>query len=111
MDKTQLTLGVALVALVIAIGGYFSPTPVAQPQQQPYEQKAGGVTNSDNVQLTNVGTSTLTRVGCFQGYATSTLTPYVLTFNTQATTSIIGAGAANGVVTWNYGSCGAAPGL
>lgn len=96
-----------LVALVIlAISAVFV-------HQAPAKPDLGGVTNYDNVQLTNTGTSTLTRVGCIQGYATSTATPIVFTFNTQATTSIISAlGAlANGVVLWNYGQCGTAPGL
>ena len=58
---------IGLVAIVIAIAAYTASV-------QSADQGFGGVQNYDNIQLTSTGTSTLTRVGCYQGYATSTAT-------------------------------------
>lgn len=106
MDKSTIALGLGLVAILIAIGSFLHQPAVPAPAPA-----LGGVTNYDNIQLTSTGTSTLTRVGCFQGYASSTATPVVLAFNLQGTTSINGGGTMAGMVGFNFGQCGAAPGL
>lgn len=101
--KNFFSTGVALVAIVIA--GY-ALLHQAPPAQTP---SFGGVTNYDNIALTKVGTSTLSNVGCFNGFATSTVTPIKFVYGIVGTTSI--AGASNGYVLWQYGQCGSNPGL
>lgn len=111
-----IALVVVFVLILVLVGSNQSVPP-----------KQGGVTNFDaltldngDLTITNGGitlstsgksvsiptgasaTSTIT-VGRTQTYATSSATKICLDFNTQATTTI--AGTANGVVTWQYGSC------
>lgn len=98
---SEKTLWVALIAVaIIAISSWFHTS-----------TQVGGVTNNDNLQLSKIGTSTLTQVGCIQTYATSTVTSIVLNFGVIGTTSITGATPSNGMVLWSYGSCGSPVGL
>lgn len=109
MNNPKLIWGGILIAIVIALGGWAYP----HTQQAAPAPKVGGVANYDNLQLSKIGTSTLSQVGCVQAYATSTLTPIVFTFNAQGTTTLITAfgTVANGMVTWNFGTCGSPVGL
>lgn len=106
--KTNLTLGIAVVAIVIAIFalGSSGVSPVA-PQ-------LGGTTNFDDLTLgggtlevttSNTATSTAI-VGCHQTYATSTATAIRLVIGSIATSSTSYDGTNTvGLVGWRYGSC------
>jgi hypothetical protein len=83
MDK--LALGIALVALLIAGFGFFTPKG---------ETVFGGTTNYDALSLDKAPL-------CFNFYATSTATRLKLTASTTAT---LPAGAA-AIMTADYGSC------
>lgn len=107
MNKTNIALVLAIVAIVIACGGYMYPTAV------PVAQKAGGLTNYDSIALSipSVGTSSITRAGCVGVFATSTATPIIFTFSTSGTSTVTGTSPSNGSVAWNYGTCPSPAGL
>lgn len=101
MNKDTLTLGVALVALVLAIGAYSYPVQdnlVGGPSRFP---------NSDIVAksftATNSSATSTSAAGCLQTTATSSATSIKLSFGTSATTTFLG--TAGGVVAWHYGTC------
>lgn len=132
MKTEHISIVVALVAVVIALGAYSYPAPVQPPlggagcnggnctdydavntaegyyvDDSAIISGTGNITNATSgtfqVPTTNTATST-TKVGCVQTTATSTATPIHLEFNTTSSTSTIN-GASSGIVAWKYGAC------
>ena|ERR1017187_4149439 len=92
---------IALVAIVIAIGGYFYPS-----VGQSVKGNLGGVTNYDNITLTSSNTATSTLVtGCIQTYATSTATAVRFVLSSAASSTPTYGIPAVGGVSWQYGTC------
>lgn len=119
----KLSLGVALVALLVAIGGYFYPQHAQQvgtildtSNFDWFQATTNGgfkvgsntiINGSGNISqpTSNSATSSAT-VGCIQMYATSTAT--AIHFEISTTTSLAtysGGSIPNGGVSWRYGSC------
>ena len=115
---------IALVAIVIAIGGYFYPQAVGNAfgaikdtsYFDYFNAATGGAfqVNGTNVlsatalALTTANTATSTAtLGCIQTYATSTAT--AIRFELSTTTSLATYGGTNGAsafgVSWTYGTC------
>lgn len=130
MDKAKFALSVAVVAVIIAIGGYFYPTAKAaygailDTSYFDYFQAStsGGfkvgsntvINGSGNITVPSGGTLTVTTgasatstlsAGCINTYATSSATQIKLVYNTSATSSTINGGTIQGVVAWEYGAC------
>ena len=55
--------------------------------------------------LPNQATSTLSGIGCFQAYATSSATSIKLLFTPTTATTTLGGGTSVGLVAWAYGTC------
>lgn len=102
--KENIALFGAAVAIVIAAFALMQ-TPAAPAPVQNF----GGTTNYDSIALTKVGTSTLSNVGCFNGFASSTATPIKFVYLVSATSTL--SGAAPGIVAWQFGQCTSNPGL
>lgn len=129
MNKTVVYGGI-LIAIVIAVGGYFFPqiqtafgasgtrfpNGISADTTSPVAGEVRGTDlsitddatvsgGSMTVTTTNSATSTLS-LGCVQTVATSTATPIRFVIGSSgATTSHNGVGSSNGVVGWQYGSC------
>jgi hypothetical protein len=129
MSNNKLTIGV-LVAIVIAIGGYFYPQvqgafgTIKDTSYFDYFNAATGggfqingttifnattlttPTAGGTLTLTTSNTATSTAIiGCIQTYATSTATPVYLSLTTSQTASTTFAGTGLGNVMWAFGSC------
>lgn len=121
----------ALVALVVAIGGFLY-TPQVKPDYgstgsrfpnglstnatlpsagQIYTttlNSTGAATIGGTLTVTTSNTATSTTVvGCVQTYATSTATPISMAFLAvaTATTNMLNSQSNNGFVVWEYGAC------
>ena len=134
MVSKKEVLGIGLLLLILAIGGYFFPKSSflssgstgaisIEDYDGGYIRQNGGYTSAYPITLTgangdltvgggsfslttsNSATSTIS-LGCVQTVATSTQTPIALTFSTIATTTTMSNGQTNnGFVMWKYGSC------
>lgn len=117
MQNNNLALGVAVVAIVIAIGGYFFPqvsslfgsTGTRYPNglSANTNSPAVGQLRGTNLLLDTSGTATSTAaLGCIQVTATSTLTPVRLVIgnNTIATTTFAGTNSVFPAY-FQYGNC------
>ena len=113
---------IALVAIVIAIGGYFYPQAVGNAfgaikdtsYFDYFNAATGGafqvngtnVLSATSLALTMSNTATSTAiVGCVQTTATSTATPIVLQFAKSNTASTTFSGTSFGYVVWQFGTC------
>jgi hypothetical protein len=127
MNKTTISLVVSLIAIVIAIGGYFSSKPlgasgtrfpngISADRTSPVDGEIRGtdLTITDDAVITddatvsggtltvttsNTATSTIIG-GCFQTYATSTQTPWRGYASSTATIEGV-----DGVYLMQYGTC------
>lgn len=109
MNKQSIALGVALVAIVIALASFAAQSGKAtQADIAAALQSFGGVTNYDELTLkAPSGTTTLAVYGssssfggCYETNATSTATKIKLLFSTLGATSTF-----SGTVYWAYGTC------
>lgn len=109
MSNKNLTIGL-LVAIVIAIGGYFYPSSsslfgAASPTDVQATNYNELTANALTVNTSNTATSTAS-VGCVQTYATSTATPIHLEYSTTTVLASYNLGTvASGGVAWRYGAC------
>lgn len=114
----------ALVAVIIAIGGYFLPptgfgvfvdgdTNVTNLVADGDITVGDDLTVTDDVTIsggalsiptTNAATSS-TSLGCIQTTATSTATPIRFVIGTSVISTTTPAGNSQGIVAWQYGSC------
>ena len=104
--KNIVTVGIAIVALLVAGASYFAkPAPQLGAAAGPDFYNKVFFRSGMEVPTTNTATST-SKVGCIQSVATSTATPIHLEYSTTTSLATYSGGAVpNGGVSWRYGAC------